>query len=111
MRILWVENHLIFAHVAGRQFLASHEVLIVPTIAEARKVLKTEMFDVVLLDYDLDDGKGTELVKEIKQFQNVALIAVSSHTEGNNLLKSAGADHSCTKLHFHEIAKVISSVT
>jgi CheY-like chemotaxis protein len=60
-RILFVENHQVFAHTVIEQFLSNHEVVLVATVAEAKQALTTS-FDVVLVDYDLPDGKGTEVV-------------------------------------------------
>lgn len=62
MRILYVENHRRFAKLTVQQFLASHEVVVVPSLAAARQALAQGSFEAVLLDYDLDDGKGVELI-------------------------------------------------
>lgn len=63
MRILFVENHAPFAQVAIAQFLAGHDVIVAPSLAAARAAKGP--FDVVLIDYDLDDGKGDVLVREL----------------------------------------------
>lgn len=109
MHILWVENHQQFSQFAVKQFLSAYAVTIVPSLAAARLALAQQQFDVILLDYDLDDGKGTELVTEIKGLSNrPALIAASSHAAGNQSLVNAGADAVCGKMEFASIAKVIA---
>ena len=65
MRILWVENHAVFIRMA-RSFLSQHELTIVPSVSAAKAAL-TQPFDAVLVDYDLDDGKGSEVVGFIRE--------------------------------------------
>ncbi len=111
MQLLWVENHAVFARLAGRQFLAAHELTVVPSLAAARVTLSAGRFDAVLLDYDLDDGKGTELIEFIRQLpERVAVIATSSHEEGNAALLAAGADADCPKTRFDGIGIVLAMV-
>jgi CheY-like chemotaxis protein len=52
MKVLYVENHARFAEVTAAQFLATHEVTVVPSLAEARHTLKENTFDVVLTASD-----------------------------------------------------------
>ena len=109
MRLLWVENHAVFVRVAGRQFLAAHDVTAVPSLAEARRLLAAGAFDVVLLDYDLDDGKGTSLLGCISELPaRPVVIATSAHDAGNDALLAAGADAACPKGRFAEIGAVLA---
>jgi CheY-like chemotaxis protein len=108
MRLLWVENHAGFVRVAGRQFLSEHSVTVVPSLAAARAALAAAHFDAVLLDYDLDDGKGAELVALVRQMRTV-VIATSSHEDGNAALLAAGADAVCPKAKFAAIGAVLAS--
>jgi DNA-binding response OmpR family regulator len=111
MRILWAENHPRFARYAGREFLRDHVVVVVPSLAAARAALVAESFDVVLVDYDLDDGKGDVLVREIRQLAHrPALVATSAHDAGNNALVEAGADAVCGKLEFGRIRDVLKGL-
>ena len=80
MNILYVENHPAFAATVTRQFLSAHSVTVVPSLATARQALADQAFDVLLVDYDLHDGKGDELVKELRaSAKAVTVIGVSSH--------------------------------
>jgi CheY-like chemotaxis protein len=108
LRLLWVENHAVFARVAGRQFLSGHDVTLVPTLAAAREALAAKPFDAVLLDHDLDDGKGTSLIESIRELPDApAVIAVSAHEGGNQALMKAGADAVCGKTKFAQIESVL----
>jgi DNA-binding response OmpR family regulator len=107
-KILYVENHPRFAVIVVRRFLAAHQVTLVPGLEEARAALARERFDVVLLDYDLDDGKGVVLVEELRrQAGRPLLIAASSHAEGNERLLQAGVDAACGKMDFARIEELL----
>jgi CheY-like chemotaxis protein len=108
LRLLWVENHTTFARMAGRQFLSAHDVTVVPTLAAARAALEAATFAAVLLDYDLDDGKGTSLIEFVKQLTPApVVIATSAHEAGNKALLAAGARAVCSKTQFAQIEAVL----
>ena len=112
MRLLWVENHALFTRMAGRQFLAAHELTIVPSLSAARVALTESRFDAVLLDYDLDDGKGAELMGFIRQLpERLPVVATSSHADGNAALLAAGTDAVCPKTNFASIGSVLAGLT
>jgi DNA-binding response OmpR family regulator len=111
MQLLYVENHARFARLTVAQFLSSHQVTVVPSLIAARQALTLNTFDVVLVDYDLDDGKGDELVRELRtQSPRPFIIAVSSHQDGNDALVAAGADATCSKMQFANIEAMLSSL-
>src|SRR5437763_5350189 len=111
MNVLWVENHPQFVRIAARQFLAGHAVTVVPSLAEARAALAGGSFEVVLIDFDLDDGKGEELVRELRPAPGRPwVVAASSHEAGNQALAAAGADAVCGKLQFARIGEVLGQL-
>lgn len=111
MNILFLENHQIFAETVVREFLKEHHVTIVPSLAEARAVFAVGRYDVVLVDYDLDDGKGDAFVAECRtQHPKIPIIAVSSHERGNVALVSAGAAVICSKMEFNRIGEVLKAL-
>jgi CheY-like chemotaxis protein len=62
----------------------------------------------VLSDYDLDDGKGADFVRECRSSHpHIPVIAVSAHEEGNAALVAAGACAVCGKMQFDQIQQVI----
>src|SRR5688572_14754004 len=98
LNILYVENHAVFANVVKSTFLSSHIVTIVPSLQAARELLTAQAFDLVLVDYDLDDGKGDALIRWLRETGKVMpAIAVSSHEDGNAAMVAAGARASCLK--------------
>jgi DNA-binding NarL/FixJ family response regulator len=111
MNILYVENHAVFAANVISQFLSQHSVTVASSLAEARRVLATSNFDLLLIDYDLDDGKGDALLRELRASgQSIMAIGVSSHDEGNTALLRAGAAATCSKMQFDHIQSVIDTV-
>lgn len=64
MNILYVENHAAFAETVKQKFLSQHFVTVVPTLSAAREKIRANVFDVLLVDYDLDDGKVLSLCKK-----------------------------------------------
>ncbi len=112
MDILWVENHQGFSQIAIKNFLTAHKVTVVPSLAAARVCLTETEYDLVMLDYDLDDGKGTELVQEVVSSPTrPMLIATSSHLTGNQALLDAGAGAICSKMNFAGIEQVIANLS
>ena len=111
MNILFLENHAPFARVVISEFLSAHEVTVVPSLATARGLIASCHFDLIISDYDLDDGKGDEFVRECR-FTHPAtpVIAASSHEPGNAALMTAGAVAICSKMTFNCIQEVIESL-
>ncbi|MCP4108981.1 MAG: response regulator [Desulfobacteraceae bacterium] len=111
MKILFVENHNVFAEIVTKIFLADHNVTVVSTVSQAWKYINKNKYDIILIDYDLDDCKGNTLVRRIKQNNlPVKIIGVSSHDDGNAALKKAGADAICSKMKFKQIDYVIKNL-
>jgi CheY-like chemotaxis protein len=109
--ILYLENHAVFAEQVTQQFLAGHRITVVPSLSAARQALKTSHFDLVFSDYDLDDGKGDEFVREsVISRPNIPIVAVSSHEAGNSALLQAGAAAVCSKMEFNRIGQVIEAL-
>ena len=106
--ILFVENHAVFAETVRDAFLSAHAVSVVPSIAAAREAIARHEYDVVLVDYDLDDGKGDQLVAAMRAGgSRLRVIGVSSHVAGNDALLRAGADAICSKLDFANIGETL----
>ena len=111
MRILFVDNHPEFTSLVTQSFLHNDDVEIVPTIAGARAAVQGAAFDVALVDYDLDHGKGVEFNRWVRSTRaQLRMVAVSARVEGNQALMSAGADAVCAKLDFSGIQRVIGEV-
>jgi DNA-binding response OmpR family regulator len=108
MKILFVENHSIFAKQVIDCFLSLHEVKVVPSLATARADVTKNDYDLLLVDYDLDDGKGSELIRELRERNSkLRIIGVSSHENGNAALLQAGANAICSKMNFDRIQDIL----
>jgi DNA-binding response OmpR family regulator len=108
LKILFVENHSIFAQQAIIHFLSAHQITVVPSLLMARSSLAANQFDLLLVDYDLDDGKGEELVRELREAGNkIRIVGVSAREEGNVALLHAGVDVICSKMEFNRIQELI----
>jgi DNA-binding NarL/FixJ family response regulator len=111
MNILYVEDHATFAGTVKQQFLSRHTVTVVPSLSAARQAMLGNTFDLLLVDYDLEDGKGDTLIRELagSEYRAIA-IGVSSHEAGNAALLRAGAAAVCSKSEFDRIQTVIETV-
>jgi DNA-binding NarL/FixJ family response regulator len=108
LRILYLEDHAVFATQVCGAFLAAHNVTVVNTLVAARAAASNAAFDLLIADYDLEDGKGDCFVREFRrQHPKTAIIAASSHEDGNAALKRAGANAICGKLDFDKIGDVL----
>lgn len=108
MHLLFVEDHATFAETVIAQFMTERSVVVAPSLAAALEKLAAETFDALLVDYDLPDGKGDELVRLVREKgSRVPVVAVSSHDAGNAALVAAGADVVCAKGSFATIGAVL----
>lgn len=107
MRLLFVDDHEEFVRTVRDVFLRSHEVDTATSLSEAVKALAAKSFDVILLDYDLPDGKGVTLLANLSPGSATKVVAVSAHNAGNSALLRAGADVACAKANFAEIGSVL----
>jgi DNA-binding response OmpR family regulator len=108
VKILFVENHSIFARQVIKLFLSKHQVTVTPSLSMARSNLAINEFDLLLVDYDLDDVKGAVLIRELREAGNkIRVIGVSAREEGNAALLEAGADAICSKMDFNRIQELI----
>ena len=111
MNILYLENHAVFAEQVTLLFLSTDRVTVVPSLSAARSSIALNRFDLVLCDYDLDDGKGDEFVRDCRALlPRLPIIAVSSHEAGNAALVAAGASAVCSKKEFQCIQQVIAGL-
>lgn len=104
-----VEDCVVWAEMVRAQFLAAHEVKVVPSLAEARDAIEAGTFDAFLVDYDLPDGKGSDFVTGLRERGGTPkIIAISAHDTGNRLLIQAGASRACPKNRMDWIEQVLA---
>lgn len=107
LRILMVEDNEAFAQVVSEQFLQAHTVTVVGSVKSALG-MDAETFDVLLVDYDLPDGKGDAVVRAVRARGLASfVVGISSHDAGNEALRGAGAGATCKKADFAGIQEVL----
>ena len=109
MRLLFVENNILFMGMAMSQCLESFDVVCALTVRDGRAHLEAEAFDVLLVGVELDDGTGEELIREFRQRFRGAIVAMSHSDVENDRLVDAGADGSCSKSNVSSLPAAISA--
>ncbi|MFZ0516407.1 MAG: response regulator transcription factor [Acidobacteriaceae bacterium] len=82
-RILLVDDHSLFRESVVRLLESEPDFLVVAhcaAVTEAIRILRNEPIDIVLLDYDLGEEQGTELLRDLQ----------SSHHPAKALMVTAG---------------------
>lgn len=101
IKIMYVEDHEVFGEQVIQHILIHYDVNQVTSLTQAYSQweLSGASYQLLLCDYDLPDGKGSEFIEKIRaQGVRLPIIAVSSHEEGNRALLEAGANAVCSKL-------------
>jgi DNA-binding NtrC family response regulator len=110
-KILYLENHPHFSKMVIKEFLSEYSVILTANVSEAKEFVRGQIFDLALVDYDLDDGKGTEFIKYVKGMDiKLPMVACSSHEKGNCALLASGTIAVCSKLEFKKITSLIEGV-
>ncbi len=116
MKILYVEDNVFDADLLQRE-LAGKEVIeslsVATTLAEARERLEeAENFDLILIDFQLPDGSGLDLMREIRERElKVAVVALTGQGDESLAVAAlkAGADDYLTKDRLHD-ARVLPTL-
>lgn len=76
-----------------------YDVVHAESIAETRKVLEKEKFDLVVLDVTLPDGESFELIPDIRKDKSTPVIFLTAKDEEEDIIKGFdnGADDYITK--------------
>jgi DNA-binding NarL/FixJ family response regulator len=77
VRILLIDDHALFRESLARLLAAEDGLSVVghcATIAEARAIISETSIDVVLLDYDLGEESGTDLLRGLRETENRARV-------------------------------------
>jgi two-component system, NarL family, nitrate/nitrite response regulator NarL len=77
VRIMLIDDHALFRESLVRLLEAEpdfHVVAHCATVAEARRLLNRTAVDVILLDYDLGEEFGTDLLQELRTQENSSRI-------------------------------------
>ncbi len=90
-----------------------YEVVHVKTKAEALEVLKTNAFDICILDINLPDGNGYDICKFIKEKEDVPVIFLTASDAEVNVvmgLEMGADDYVCKPFRINELIARIRTV-
>ncbi len=91
-RVLHVEDDLDVQLIVGRLLADVADVRTAETLGDARRMLATAEFDLVLLDLRLPDGNGRELLQQISGQENpVPVVVFSAHDVGEEFARDVAA--------------------
>lgn len=78
---------------------ASLQITLCHTLAEARNVLDRESFDLLILDINLPDGSGLNLLNEVRKISTVPIILLTANDMEMDIVTGleSGADDYITK--------------
>ena len=100
MKVLFVEDdHSIALGLEYSLKQEGYDIRTCHTVAEAKKALGEERFDLCLLDVTLPDGNGYEICKTAKRRDDVAVIFLTACDDEGNVVMGLdmGADDYITK--------------
>jgi CheY-like chemotaxis protein len=114
LRILVVEDHSDTLQALSRLLSHfGHEISLANGAQEARSMIDSKEFDVVLCDIALPDGSGYEVIAEAKRKRPVKGVALSGFaaTEDIERGREAGFDfHLAKPVDFHELRTVLGQI-
>lgn len=110
-RILHVEDDpLIYEMV--RVLLRGHvDLVLAPSLFDAHQKLREEVFDLILLDVELTDGSGLDLIRDLDNVEYMPQVVIfSSHEVGQDVAQKVKAALVKSKDNRKELINVIMSV-
>ena len=115
LRILLVEDHPDTARVMERVLVSlGHSVLLAASVQEARTIINSSLFDLLISDIGLPDGTGLDVVRATRARHQVPAIAVTGFGMDSDIARTreAGFDAHVTKpVDIHRLSKLIETVT
>jgi DNA-binding response OmpR family regulator len=109
-RLLHVEDSKSFQQYIGAILSGIVEITWASTLKEARLLIKDSKFDLILVDFTLPDGSGSDLIKELAaQDPTIPVIVFSAHDITNTMVNVSKV---FVKGHFNEqdLIKAVRSV-
>ena len=75
------------------------QVLLCDTLAQGRAALESELFDLLILDVNLPDGSGLELLREVRRTGSLPIILLTANDLETDIVAGleSGADDYITK--------------
>ncbi len=94
MKILIVDDeYYICEYIEDLLEFGGFKSTTVSTINKAKDLVKSEPFDIAIIDYHLKDGLGVEVIKAIRSFKQRTVVIGMSGSEMGSVFYKAGADY------------------
>jgi len=114
LRILVVEDHSETLQALSRLLRHfGHKVSVAEGAQNARSMIDSKEFDVVLCDIVLPDGSGYDVVAEAKRKKPIKAVALSGYAGRDDIERGrkAGFDfHLAKPVDFHELRNVLGQI-
>ena len=115
LRLLLVDDHADTRGVLSRLLAKSgHEVMTADSVRKALEILDTGRFDVLISDIGLPEASGYDLIRQAKQRQPLAGIALSGLGMDEDVHRSleAGFDYHLTKpINFQDLESLLGKIS
>ena len=110
-RILHVEDDPIIYEMVRVLLRGQVDLVQAPNIAEAHRKLSDDVFDLILLDVELTDGSGLDLIRDLDEVEYMPQVVIFSANEvGNDVARKVKAALVKSKDSRTELINVIMSV-
>jgi len=110
-RILHVEDDPIIYEMVRVLLRGEVDLVLALTLGEAHQKLRAEVFDLILLDIELTDGSGLDLINDLDDVEYMPQVVIFSSTEvGPEVAQKVKAALVKTKDNRKELINVIMSV-
>jgi CheY-like chemotaxis protein len=111
MKILYCEDSEEFRKMTIENYLTDHQVTVVSDGREGIEVFDAMSFDLVLLDYEMREVHGPEVVRHIrKRDRKIPVVAVSMSDLLNEKLLALGATLAVPKRHIEDLFTLLPSI-
>jgi len=110
-RILHVEDDPIIYEMVRVLLRGQVDLVLAPSLYDAHKKLREEVFDLILLDVELTDGSGLDLIRDLDDVEYMPQVVIfSAHEVGKDVAQKVKAALVKSKDSRKELINVIMSV-
>jgi PAS domain S-box-containing protein len=110
-RILHVEDDPIIFEMVRVLLRGEVDLVLAPTLSEAHQQLRQDVFDLILLDVELTDGSGLDLIRDLDEVEYMPQVVIFSSNEvGPGIAQKVKAALVKSKDNRNELINVIMSV-
>ena len=110
-RILHVEDDPLIHEMVRVLLRGQVDLVLAPSLYDAHNKLREEVFDLILLDVELTDGSGLDLIRDLDDVEYMPQVVIfSAHEVGNDVAQKVKAALVKSKDSRKELINVIMSV-